>query len=83
MTSHAPHEAIPDVRTVDLDIQGMTCASCVNRVERKLGKLPGVSATVNLPLETAKVQVPAEVTDETLIETVQAAGYTASLTIGV
>ncbi|MFJ2316531.1 heavy metal translocating P-type ATPase [Glutamicibacter sp. NPDC087661] len=79
MTSHAPHETIPELRTVDLDIQGMTCASCVNRVERKLGKLPGVSATVNLPLETAKVQVPADVTDEALIDTVQAAGYTASL----
>ena len=79
MTSHAPEHALPEVRTVDLDIQGMTCASCVNRVERKLGKLPGVTASVNLPLETAKVQVPRDVSDETLINTVEAAGYTATL----
>jgi Cu+-exporting ATPase len=79
MSSPAPHETRAEPRTVDLDIQGMTCASCVNRVERKLGKLPGVSASVNLPLETAKVQVPADISDETLISTVAAAGYTASL----
>lgn len=36
-------------RVVDLDIEGMTCASCVNRVEKKLGKLEGVEASVNLP----------------------------------
>ena len=40
-------------REVSLDIQGMTCASCVNRVERKLGKIEGVQATVNLPLNSA------------------------------
>ncbi|WP_345471255.1 heavy metal translocating P-type ATPase [Glutamicibacter ectropisis] len=79
MSSHAPEQAQPEVRTVDLDIQGMTCASCVNRVERKLGKLPGVTASVNLPLETAKVEVPQGVSDETLISTVEAAGYTATL----
>lgn len=39
----------PDTRVVELDIEGMTCASCVNRVERKLGKIEGVEATVNLP----------------------------------
>ena len=69
----------PTQRTVDLDIQGMTCASCVNRVERKLGKLPGVTASVNLPLENAKVTVPADISDEMLIETVKAAGYQASV----
>ena len=46
-------------RVIELDIEGMTCASCVNRVERKLGKLDGVEATVNLPLESAHVTVPA------------------------
>jgi len=79
MTSHAPEHAMPEARTVDLDIQGMTCASCVNRVERKLGKLPGVTASVNLPLETAKVQFPHDISDQTLISTVEAAGYTATL----
>ena len=54
----------PGTRVIELDIEGMTCASCVGRVERKLGKLDGVTATVNLPLESAHVTVPATVTDE-------------------
>ncbi|MGM9471887.1 heavy metal translocating P-type ATPase [Pseudarthrobacter sp. YS3] len=57
----------------------MTCASCVNRVERKLGKLDGVEATVNLPLESAHVTVPAGITDEQIVNTVNAIGYTAHL----
>ncbi|WP_285241303.1 heavy metal translocating P-type ATPase [Pseudarthrobacter sp. MEB009] len=68
-----------DHRTVDLDITGMTCASCVNRVERKLGKLEGVAATVNLPLESAHVSVPAHISDDQLVATVNAAGYTATV----
>ena len=48
----------PGIRVIELDIDGMTCASCVSRVERKLGKLDGVTATVNLPLESARVTVP-------------------------
>ena len=79
MTSETHQDHATDLRTVDLDIQGMTCASCVNRVERKLGKLPGVSAVVNLPLESAKVQVPSDVTDDQLISTVEAAGYQANV----
>jgi Cu+-exporting ATPase len=66
-------------RIVELDIEGMTCASCVNRIERKLGKIEGVSASVNLPLESARIEVPDGVTDEQLITTVEAAGYTARL----
>ena len=62
---------------VDLDIEGMTCASCVNRVEKKLGKLEGVEASVNLPLESAHVKVPAGITDEQIVDTVNAAGYKA------
>ena len=57
----------------------MTCASCVGRVERKLRKIPGVDPAVNLPLESARVIVPADITDEQIIETVNNAGYTASL----
>ncbi|MEW9871128.1 heavy metal translocating P-type ATPase [Arthrobacter sp. HS15c] len=64
-------------RVVDLDIEGMTCASCVNRVEKKLGKLGGVEASVNLPLESAHVKVPAGITDEQITATVAAAGYKA------
>ncbi|WP_258069849.1 cation-translocating P-type ATPase [Arthrobacter sp. SX1312] len=62
-------------RVVQLSIQGMTCASCVGRVERKLGKLDGVEASVNLPLESAVVRVPATVSDQDLIDTVVATGY--------
>jgi len=76
-TPPAPQPA--QSRTVTLDIQGMTCASCVGRVERKLSKLPGVSAAVNLPLESAKVTAPAQISDEQLVETVRAAGYGASI----
>lgn len=69
-------------RIVELDIDGMTCASCVNRVERKLGKIEGVHASVNLPLESARVEVPAGVSDEQLLSTVATAGYTARLKAG-
>ncbi|WP_262106852.1 cation-translocating P-type ATPase [Arthrobacter sp. Marseille-P9274] len=64
-------------RLVELEIEGMTCASCVNRVERKLGKIEGVHASVNLPLESAQVTVPAGITDQQLVETVNATGYRA------
>ncbi len=66
-------------RVIDLDIEGMTCASCVNRVERRLGKLDGVEASVNLPLESARVSVPADVTDDQITATVAAAGYKATI----
>ncbi|NJC24090.1 Cu+-exporting ATPase [Arthrobacter pigmenti] len=66
-------------RTVELDIQGMTCASCVGRVERKLGKLDGVEASVNLPLESAVVTVPEHISDQDIVSTVNATGYSASL----
>ena len=71
--------ATPGPRMVEIDIEGMTCASCVSRVERKLGKLEGVSAAVNLPLESAAVTVPAGITDQQIIDTVNATGYKARL----
>jgi Cu+-exporting ATPase len=64
---------------VELDITGMTCASCANRIERKLNKLDGVSASVNYATEKAKVTYAPEVTPERLVETVESAGYGASL----
>lgn len=79
MSTPTNAEPYASERIVNLDIQGMTCASCVNRVERKLGKLPGVTATVNLPLENARVSVPESITDEQLLETVAAAGYQAQV----
>ncbi len=68
-------------RVVELDITGMTCASCANRIERKLGKLPGVTATVNYATEKAQVQVAdAGATDDgVLIAAVESAGYGATV----
>lgn len=66
-------------RVIELDIEGMTCASCVSRVERKLGKLEGVEASVNLPLESAHVTVPEGITDEQITAQVATAGYKATV----
>ena len=66
-------------REVDLDITGMTCASCSARIEKKLTRLDGVSAEVNLPLETAHVLVESEITDEDLTTAVERAGYGATV----
>jgi Cu+-exporting ATPase len=65
--------------TTQLDIGGMTCASCVARVERKLNAIDGVRASVNLATETANVEAPASVTVESLVAAVESAGYSASL----
>ena len=63
---------------VDLDIGGMTCASCAARVEKKLNKLPGVVATVNYATERARVALPEGMTVADAIATVEATGYTAA-----
>ena len=68
--------------SVELLLSGMTCASCANRIERKLNKLPGVSASVNYATEKAKVALEDGadgVTTDDLINAVAAAGYTATL----
>jgi P-type Cu+ transporter len=63
----------------ELPITGMTCASCANRIERKLNKLDGVTATVNYATEKATVDYdPSEVAAEQLIGAIEAAGYSAS-----
>jgi Cu+-exporting ATPase len=67
---------------VELDISGMTCASCANRIERKLNKLDGVTASVNYATEKAAVSVPGGVDTQTLLDTVAAAGYAARLSRG-
>ncbi|WP_412515767.1 heavy metal translocating P-type ATPase [Actinomadura madurae] len=64
---------------IELTIGGMTCASCANRIERKLNKMDGVTATVNYATEKARVEFPPEVSPEDLITTVEKAGYTAAL----
>jgi len=65
--------------SVELDIDGMTCASCAARVEKKLNKLDGVTATVNFATEKARVQYDPSVTPEDLVAAVEAAGYHAAL----
>ena len=66
--------------TFDLPISGMTCASCAGRVERALGKVPGVqSVSVNLANERAHVEVAGQMDPSVLIAAVDKAGYTASL----
>ena len=66
--------------TIDLDITGMTCASCANRIERKLNKIDGVSASVNYATEKAHVDsgdVPVTAAD--VIATVEKLGYGATV----
>ncbi|MDR1187599.1 MAG: heavy metal translocating P-type ATPase [Bifidobacteriaceae bacterium] len=61
----------------DFAIGGMTCASCAARIEKKIAKLPGASAAVNLPLETAHVTGPPSLSAAAIIKAVESAGYTA------
>ncbi|WHT19128.1 heavy metal translocating P-type ATPase [Crossiella sp. CA-258035] len=63
---------------IELAIGGMTCAACAGRIERKLNKLDGVTATVNFATEKATVACPAGLDVDTLVATVQTAGYTAT-----
>ncbi|MGN7186709.1 heavy metal translocating P-type ATPase [Microbacterium enclense] len=62
-----------------LDIEGMTCASCVARVEKRLGRVEGVTAAVNLATETARVRYPAGLDTAALVGAVRAAGYDATV----
>ncbi|GAA2092016.1 heavy metal translocating P-type ATPase [Brevibacterium salitolerans] len=66
---------------IELQIGGMTCASCANRIERKLNKLDGVSASVNYATEKASVTVPADYDPQLLIAEVEKTGYTAELPV--
>ncbi|UCR89916.1 heavy metal translocating P-type ATPase [Mycetocola spongiae] len=64
---------------IELDIGGMTCASCAMRIEKKLNKLDGVSATVNYATEKARVSVPAGYDPALLIAEIEKTGYSAEL----
>ncbi len=64
---------------VQLDIGGMTCASCAMRIEKKLNRMDGVSATVNYATEKAQVRFAGSVTTADLLATIEATGYTAHL----
>ena len=68
MSEHTP--------TIELDVGGMTCAACASRVEKKLNKLEGVTATVNYATERAVVSGSDDVAS--LVATVEKAGYTAA-----
>ncbi|WP_406268663.1 heavy metal translocating P-type ATPase [Nocardia sp. NBC_00881] len=70
---------LPATGRVELVIGGMTCASCANRIEKKLNKLDGVTATVNYATEKARVDFTGDVAPGDLIATVEQAGYTAAL----
>ncbi|MFJ2900663.1 heavy metal translocating P-type ATPase [Streptomyces sp. NPDC087218] len=65
--------------TTDLVVGGMTCAACVRRVEKKLGALEGVRASVNLATGTARVEHPVDLGADALVAVVEKAGYTARL----
>ena len=67
-----------DPLITQLDIQGMTCASCAARIEKKLNKIDGAQAAVNYATERATVEAPAGVTVEDLIAVVEKAGYGAT-----
>jgi P-type Cu+ transporter len=72
--------AVPaGVRELDLSVGGMTCAACAARVEARLNKIDGVTATVNFATERARVAAPGGVPAEALIAAVEDAGYTAEL----
>ncbi|MFG2912081.1 heavy metal translocating P-type ATPase [Kitasatospora sp. NPDC048298] len=74
MTTQAPASA-----EVELSIGGMTCASCAARIEKKLNRMDGVTASVNYATEKAKVSFEGGVEVADLIATVEATGYTAAL----
>ena len=88
MTADDPRTAdlpVAPVGTVDLAVEGMTCASCVARVEKRLNRVPGARATVNLALESAHVEVAPTEDGSTpdvdaLVAAVRAAGYDATVT---
>ncbi|MFI6012160.1 heavy metal translocating P-type ATPase [Streptomyces sp. NPDC051243] len=82
MTSTAPEKAIPGTTPVptsevELSIGGMTCASCAARIEKKLNRMDGVTATVNFATEKAKVSYTDGIEVADLIATVEKTGYTA------
>lgn len=63
---------------IDLAVSGMTCTSCAARVERRLNRLPGVTATVNFATESAQISIPEGVTIADVVKAVEETGYGAS-----
>jgi len=77
-TPPAPLQPAPGI-DIELEIGGMTCASCAHRIERKLNKLDGVSAAVNYATEKARVSAPAGYDPQDLVAVVEQTGYSAAL----
>lgn len=76
-TPTAPEQL--DEQSVDLAITGMTCASCAARIEKKVGKLDGVTATVNLATEKAHITYPRSMTEGEIVAAVERTGYGATV----
>jgi len=74
-----PVTETPSVGHVEMQIGGMTCASCAARIEKKLNKIDGVTATVNFATEKASVDYAGDVSPDQLVATIQDAGYSAEL----
>jgi Cu+-exporting ATPase len=72
-------EPVASLVVTDITVDGMTCAACVRRVEKKLAKLEGVTATVNLATGLARVSHPGSVVPQDLVTAVEQAGYQAAL----
>ena len=72
-----PDKGAVALQTIDLAVVGMTCSSCANRIERKLNKMDGVTASVNYATEVAHVDFPLGISVEDLLSTVDQAGYQA------
>ncbi|WP_083888006.1 MULTISPECIES: heavy metal translocating P-type ATPase [Nocardia] len=79
MSEFTDHASTGVRRQVELSIAGMTCASCPPRIERRLGKLDGVVATVNFATGKAEVSYPDTVSESDVIDAVSEAGYTATV----
>ncbi|MBN9739617.1 heavy metal translocating P-type ATPase [Amycolatopsis sp. A1MSW2902] len=79
MSTQTAAPAATPTRQLDLAVGGMTCAACAARVERSLGKLDGVRATVNYATERATVHYPPDLDPASLVATIERAGYTAAV----
>ncbi|EMY32777.1 copper-translocating P-type ATPase [Arthrobacter crystallopoietes BAB-32] len=77
MSAPVPQPAVD--QSIELEIGGMTCASCAMRIEKKLNKLDGVTAAVNYATEKARITAAADIDPQELIREVEKTGYTAAL----
>ena len=72
-------DAVTETNRIELQIGGMTCASCAARIEKKLNKVEGVNASVNFATEKAHVEYAGDVSPEQLVAAIKQAGYAAEL----